>query len=142
MSGVRSIDLVAGLEQAMNGLAARQKVIASNIANATTPGYKARDAQMPDFSALLAAKRANAGSDGPISTPSIARTPAMQRLAGLNGRGLEDRRGGEMRADGNTVALETEMMRMAETQAQFAATASLYKKSMGLMRTALGRGNS
>lgn len=41
--------------------------------------------------------------------------------------------------NGNAVSLEEEMIKVADTQAQFQAAASLYSKAMSMMKTAIGR---
>ena len=44
----------------------------------------------------------------------------------------------EFSANGNAVSLETEMIKVSETQAQYAAAANLYGKAMTLMKIAIG----
>jgi flagellar basal-body rod protein FlgB len=39
---------------------------------------------------------------------------------------------------GNAVSLETEMIKVSDTQAEFQAAANLYSKAMSLMKTAIG----
>ena len=49
-------------------------------------------------------------------------------------------RGGyDVRPTGNAVNLEDEMMKVAANQMDFQAATSLYSRSMGLFRTALGK---
>ena len=47
--------------------------------------------------------------------------------------------GAETRPAGNAVSLEDEMLKVAENQMDYQAAASLYTKSLGLMKTALGK---
>jgi flagellar basal-body rod protein FlgB len=60
------IPLFQGLVQKMGWLAQRQQVLARNIANANTPGFKPKDIEKPDFSALLEgqSRGSAAGRDG------------------------------------------------------------------------------
>jgi flagellar basal-body rod protein FlgB len=46
----------------------------------------------------------------------------------------------EMSPDKNAVDIETQMVKMAQTQADFQLISSLYRKQVGLIKTALGRG--
>ena len=78
--------------------ARRQQVIASNIANADTPGYKAVDF---DFTrALQAAIRSPGGTDAPKLRPLRAAQPA---------------------ADGNTVEMDAERARFADNAVRYEA---------------------
>jgi flagellar basal-body rod protein FlgB len=44
----------------------------------------------------------------------------------------------EANPSGNSVSLEQEMIKVADTQAQFQAASSLYGKTMTMMKTAIG----
>jgi flagellar basal-body rod protein FlgB len=58
--------LIAGITRSMHALSERQQVIAQNLANSETPGFKARETVAPDFAGLLAAQ-------GVAGTPRVAR---------------------------------------------------------------------
>lgn len=80
----------------------RQKVLASNIANADTPGYQARDI---DFAAALRqATSPAAGSGGTGSTALLYRQPDQPTL------------------DGNTVDLDRERANFADNSVRYEAT--------------------
>ena len=79
----------------------RMGLITSNIANAATPGYKARDI---DFAAALAARSGGAGTDSAIESATRYRIPTMPSL------------------DGNTVELANEQMAFAENAVAYSAT--------------------
>lgn len=81
---------------------ARMGMIASNIANAATPGYKARDI---DFAAALRAKtEGGANNDTAIAGATLYRVPVMPSL------------------DGNTVELQNEQLAFSENAVGYAAT--------------------
>ena len=125
------------LVAAMRHLTARQQVIARNIANADTPGYRARELTRPDFATHLG--RAGAGT---VARPAIAPTPAMLALGasergGGSGRLVTDRAISEIKPDGNTVTLEDQVMKLGQIQAEFNAAAGLYAKQVALMRRAV-----
>ena len=71
----------------------RMGILTSNIANAATPGYKARDI---DFSAALNARVDGADNQDAIAGSTLYRNPVMPSL------------------DGNTVELANEQMAFAE----------------------------
>jgi len=98
----------------------RMGVIASNIANAATPGFKARDV---DFAAALDARLAAARGDaaaGMRSEPDLLyRTPTMPSL------------------DGNTVELSREQLAFAENAVRYSATLSFVKGKVSTLTRAL-----
>jgi len=141
MSGTPS--LIAGIAREMHHLADRQRVVAQNIANNDTAGYKARDVAAPDFADLLAQQGAGGSGRAGVARPRVAPTAAMAALgsrAGVGAGTILDRDVGETKPDGNNVTLEEQLLKMGQIQADFAAMTSLYRKGQGLMRTALGRG--
>lgn len=130
-----SMSVVAGLERAMTHLAQRQKVIAGNIANADTPGFKSHDLTGPDFSGLLAsvAERSDTG----ITRPTIAKPMIgirTERTASFATNAAE------VKADGNDVSLEAETLRMGDIQARYMLVASLYRKATQMMKIAIRPG--
>ena len=79
----------------------RMGVLASNIANSSTPGFKARDI---DFQKALASVQDGNISDGAISSATMYRVPLQPSL------------------DGNTVDLSTEQTAFAENAVQYQTT--------------------
>ena len=109
--------------------AARQRMIAANIANADTPGYVARD--LEDFASRMR-------DSAPVG---LRATQARHVAAGDwgNAGGAAVDAGGEPSPNGNTVSLEDEMVRAADARRQFDLSLSIYQSGMSLMRTAIGR---
>ncbi|MEM1066175.1 MAG: FlgB family protein [Pseudomonadota bacterium] len=108
---------------------ARQRLIAENVANADTPGYTARD--LPAFRAMLA--------DAPFD---LRRTRSAHMHVGDGAMGGMEVQvaAGEVAPNGNSVSIETEMMRAAEARQQHDMAIAVYKGALDLMRSALGRG--
>ena len=101
----------------------RMGVIASNIANAATPGYKARDI---DFNAALDARisadRSARGGGGAASAPRtgmVYRRPTMPSL------------------DGNTVELNREQVAFAENAVAYSATLAFVQGKVNTITRAL-----
>ena len=128
-------DLLSGIAGAMKHLAARQRVVAGNVANSETPGFKARDLAAPDFAGLV---------DGRVARPQVRMTSGVTALGARGGDGtgrmIADTDVGEVKPDGNNVTLEDQLLKMGQVQADFAAMTNLYRKQQALMRTALGKG--
>jgi flagellar basal-body rod protein FlgB len=130
-------DLMAGAARQMHFLAERQRVVAQNIANSETPGFKAQDVTVPDFADVLG----TAGTTR-ITAPRVAATAGMVALGartGVNPSVVTDPDTFETKPDGNTVTLEDQLLKMGQIQADFAAVTNIYRKQQALLQTALGK---
>ena len=128
------------IAQAMRHLGERQRVVAQNIANSDTPGYRAQEVAEPprSFAAMV---------DGRIATPRphVVLSEGMRRLGARQlstGALIPDPTISEVKPDGNTVTLEDQVLKMGQIQADYAALTGLYRKQMALMRSPLGKGGS
>jgi flagellar basal-body rod protein FlgB len=130
---ISDIPLFSMLRTRMHWHQERQQVLADNVANADMPKFKPHDLVAPQYDRPLQA------SDAPIG---LMRTESSH-LAGLSGNsGAQFRtsRGGyDVRPSGNAVDLEDEMMKVAANQMDYQAATTLYSRSLGLLKTALGR---
>jgi flagellar basal-body rod protein FlgB len=129
------VPLLSMLKGRMSWLEARQDVLSQNVANADTPGYVAHDLKPMDFESLLK----NAG--GSRFQPGLAVTDSRHiAITSSSGTfGSSESPDVEASPNGNSVSLEQEMIKVSDTQGQFAAATNLYSKAMQLMRTALGK---
>ncbi|NKJ40733.1 MULTISPECIES: flagellar basal body rod protein FlgB [unclassified Novosphingobium] len=117
MSESASTDGLFGIHGAALELrATRLGLLASNIANAATPGYKARDI---DFGAALKARLAGASQGQAEAGATLYRVPVMPSL------------------DGNTVELATEQTAFAENAVGYSATLEFIKGRVGEVTRAL-----
>jgi len=129
---VSDLPLVSMLKTRMHWHQSRQKVLAENVSNADTPGFKPRDMKAPDF------RPGGTVAGGSIG---IERT-AAGHLGGTDGRRAEEEgpaRRFETTPSGNAVNLEDEMMKVSQNQADFQLATSLYQKSLQMLRLAAGR---
>lgn len=94
----------------------RMGLITSNIANAATPGYKARDI---DFAAALKARSEGLGKDATTARATLYRVPVMPSL------------------DGNTVEMATEQTAFAENAVGYQATLSFIRGRVDTLTRAL-----
>lgn len=133
---LKSIPMFSVLRASMHWLDGRQKILADNVANASVPGYKAKDLEDLDFSAALSAvSKRNTGHLSHLSHRSGS--ASHQRGQGPASIGIIDAPGSETSPDGNSVVLEEQMMKVTETQVRFQAAAGLYQKGLGLIRIAI-----
>ncbi|MBW2185819.1 MAG: flagellar basal-body rod protein FlgB [Desulfuromonadales bacterium C00003068] len=106
-----------------------QQVIAGNVANAQTPGYKA---QRLEFEGALRQAVEGRGQDVTVTHPqhisthggSIGRVEATVSEVG-GGGGL---------GDGNTVSVDQEMILLAQNQIMYEASAQLLSKKMSIIK--------
>jgi len=98
----------------MNLLSARQKLIASNIANLDTPGYKTQDVDFQtEFQSAI-----NSGGN-PIEVPGL-----------------------KVNNDGNNVSLDRETRLLSETALRFSIASQLMKGQLSTMKSAIDEGRN
>ncbi|HLH01610.1 MAG TPA: flagellar basal body protein [Bryobacteraceae bacterium] len=109
------LDPVAGnLEHYMTLLSTRQRLVASNIANADTPGYKTLDI---DFDSEL--------------QNALNSAPTAHEVSGLVNKN-----------DGNNVNLDRESRLLAENALRFNLASNLMHSKLKIMRMAIENGSS
>ncbi|MBU2583340.1 MAG: flagellar basal body rod protein FlgB [Alphaproteobacteria bacterium] len=111
----------------MEWLAARQSAVASNIANADTPGYRARD--VAEFSSFIDGSRLDVAttSNGHLSFDTTGRFGVRAVNAAS----------GEAKHSGNTVSLEHEMVRAGELQGQHTLAVSVVRAFNQMLASAV-----
>lgn len=121
---------VALAEARLRWLDARQRVLAQNIANADTPGYRPSD--LAPFAQSLAAA-------APAAAMQQTNAQHMAGAGGRDPRARQERRLADRSMDGNGVALDREAMRVADTETAHALAIGLHRRYLAMFRTALGR---
>jgi flagellar basal-body rod protein FlgB len=110
----------------------RADVVAGNLANVDTPGYKARDV---DFRAAL--QDAVAATDDPATMkrthPSHMGRPDLSPEFETEDRKVDE----NIRVDGNTVDQDKEMQKLAESQLLYNAAIVALSRKNNMIRTAL-----
>src|SRR5215213_601734 len=107
------LDRLAGqLERYMDLLSARQRLVASNIANADTPGYRTQDV---DFQSEMRS--------------AIGGAPRVVDAAGLAAKN-----------DGNNVSLDREARLLAENALRFQMASNLLRSQIRQVRSAIDEG--
>lgn len=128
------------LRSRMDWLNTRQKVLARNVSNADTPDFRAMDLKQPSFAELMRNSERRGQLDDRLGMTKTH--GAHIRPGGFSsGRaefGGEEESKYEVSPTGNTVVLEEEMMKVAETTAQYEIVSTLYRKGMSMMRVAIG----
>ncbi|HRC26197.1 MAG TPA: flagellar basal body rod protein FlgB [Alphaproteobacteria bacterium] len=133
---IQNIGLFKAIGAKIDYLDARQKVIAQNIANADTPGYRPSDLTPIDFGQVLKTL------DGEKMAVRIDVTnPLHMPEPGVvaSTQADEQKKTYEVAPAENSVILEEQMLKATQNQVDFNLAINLYQKNLNMIRTALGR---
>lgn len=108
----------------------RQALVAENVANADTPGYRARD--LPDFADAYRAS---------VQDSDLRRTRPGHLSSDDKGpfAGTAVPQPGETSPNGNSVSLETELVRAADIRSKHNLALTVYSSSLDIIRASIGR---
>lgn len=122
------------MTERMDWLSQRQRVLSENIANADTPDYGARDLEQLSFADTMQRQQMQV---------TLNVTQAQHVAMPQANNTFEEGEAGavyETSVSENSVVLEEQIMKMAQTAGDFNVTTNVYKKYMAMHRIALGRG--
>lgn len=131
---ISDLPMLSALRTRMQWHQERQRVLAENISNSDTPNFKPHDLVEPKFD------RFGNSPTGQGAGLSLVRTSAGHIApSGGNASFAQNRGGYETRPAGNAVSLEDQMMKVSANQMDYAAATSLYSRSLGLLKIAIGK---
>ncbi|MGR3514781.1 MAG: FlgB family protein [Paracoccaceae bacterium] len=110
---------------------ARQAQVATNIAHADTPGYRARD--ITNFAETYQQS----------STNSDVRTTRSGHLTNANSQSnfrTFEVANAAAAPNGNTVSIEQEMVRGTDAKSSHSLALTVYRSAMDVLRTSIGKG--
>jgi len=114
-----SLDNVFGIHaQALRLRAQRTELLASNMANADTPGYKARDI---DFKGAMKAAASHTTHQGGLKTTHAGHMSGLGGATGIDSL-IKYRVPQQPSLDGNTVETEVEQAAFAKSAVEYQAT--------------------
>ena len=133
---INDLPILSALRTKMQWHQERQRVLAENVSNANTPNFRPTDLVEPKFDN----KGANVG--GGMGSLGMMRTSATH-ISAIGGAPSFRGDGGRSRfltkPAGNAVNLEDQMLKVSANQMDYAAATSLYTRSLGLLKTAIGK---
>ena len=131
---INDFPMLSALRTKMQWHQERQRVLAENISNSDTPNFRPRDLVEPKFDK-------NGASAAAMGSLAMTRTSASHiAVAGSGDTFAQNSRGGfHTRPAGNAVNLEDQMLKVSANQMDYAAATSLYSRSLGLLKTAIGK---
>lgn len=122
---MRIMDAVMeGLARALDLRGERQRVLAQNVANADTPGYRAREV---DFRAAMEAAFAERAEKGAVPEPEAGQRqmPVINDPAGV------------VREDGNSVDLDRQMVKLSANAMSYRVLSRILARKFDLIRMAI-----
>lgn len=132
---LNKLTLFGMLKGRMGWLARRQEVLAQNIANSDTPNYKPKDLKPLDFKRYLRGTQARI----PLATTSPKHFAGTRSSMSPYAE-MQNVKSYETAPNGNAVVLEEQMGKISETQLQHSLSTELYRKHIGMIKIALGKG--
>ena len=132
--GFADLPLITALTEKMKWHQTRQGLLAENVANAETPGYRGRDLKAFGFEEHMRNLSVTRIATEVTNAGHIA--AAGSGADGFGGRRINSF---EITPEGNGVTLEDEMMKVTSNQMDYQAATTIYTRSLKLIRTALGR---
>jgi flagellar basal-body rod protein FlgB len=140
------------LAGALTGLSTRQELIAGNIANIDTPGYRPASIDFESTLRMALSQSTSPSTTGALRAPDLgpsaslgmARSDARHfkgaTLQSVGGGGADPASfDGSLRNDTNTVDLESEMTALAESQLKFSAVATLISGRLGMLNDVVAK---
>ncbi len=133
---IQDIGLMQAIGAKMDYLNQRQSIIAQNVANADTPGYRPRDLVDVNFADML---KEQTRSD--VRPVSVAATDAAHIASGsetgvVNSR--KTRSPYEVAPAGNSVIIEEQLVNAGQNAMDYNLMLNVMQKQVGMFRTALG----
>jgi flagellar basal-body rod protein FlgB len=128
-------DSMIALDKGLDAMALRQQVIANNVANINTPGFKKQDVSFEDSLASAIESKQNSNSfkakSGEFSTVNPLNDVEIK---------VSTVKGTSMRYDGNNVDIDEEMSKLAETNIRYQAMSKLMSERFGGLKTVINGG--
>ncbi len=130
---LNSLPVFARMNKHMAWLTKRQEILAKNIANADTPGYRPSDLVPQKFGNML--RKASVGLE--MQKTTSGHIDQIRRVAHF--RANAEKKTYETAPDGNAVVVEEQLMKVSETQGSYRLATNLYAKHIKMFKIALGK---
>ncbi len=132
---IQNIGLFNAIGAKLDYLSQRQSLIAQNISNSDTPGYRPKDLKKVDFGVMLKAQTGEKSVN--IATTDDAHMPNV--ADGVDPKARKQKHTYEVAPAGNAVIMEEQLINANKNAMDYNLMLNVYKKQVGMMRMALGR---
>jgi flagellar basal-body rod protein FlgB len=131
---LQTIELLQLAAERMRYLQQRQNLISQNIANVSTPGFRAQDLLPFRFPSALVASLV-----GDIDAPLHLATTSPLHLQPAEPSGaVQQASSSTEKPDGNTVSLEEQMVKLSDNSSAFDLASTAYSQTIGILKMAIG----
>ncbi len=131
MSGWLDSPILQLLEKGLDASSLRQQVLANNVANVDTPGFKRSDV---DFQKVLASAMNGSAETLPLKETSPKHLPGV--ITGNKNVIVQDN-STSLRNDGNNVDIDQEMTDVAKNEIYFNAVTQAYNDKLNILNTVI-----
>lgn len=132
--GLNNLPIFAIMTKQMAWLTKRQEVLAQNIANSDTPGYRPQDLIPLKFRDLLRPMQRG------LEMKQTSGAHIAQTLRRSAFRDAKQKETYETAPDGNAVVIEEQLLKVSANQGSYRLVTNLYRKHVNMIRIALGTG--
>jgi len=122
--------VIRQLQESLGRLSMRASVVASNLANVDTPGYRAQRVRFAE----------ELGKVGGLEMSRTERGHLAPKTSGPTRATVYEAAASRVRQDGNTVDVDQEMTALAAVQGRYNAATQIVRKRLALMRYAVTDG--
>ena len=136
-----SLSLFSIMKAKLNYMSARQAVLAQNVANADTPGYRARDIAEPDFKRMLSGKSTDGGA-ARLKMATTSGSHITQGAGGISAKVMDRPKTDELNPNDNNVSVEEEMAKIGQNQMEYQKVLNMYGKTVSMFKIAIGNPNA
>lgn len=144
--GVRAgaASAIDALDRALTRSSVRGELLANNLANVNTPGYKRLDLVFEDILASVSGSAAGSGAGSPPASlrPAVTSSAhiAGSRTTASSAPQVTRAGGTSLRNDGNNVDIEAEMALLAENSLYYQALVREMNNRLSALRLAVTEG--
>lgn len=133
---IQNIGLFHALSSKLGYLSQRQEVLAQNIANSDTPGYRPKDLEKVDFGAMVKSLTGENNVSVAVTNDKHMPNPAVDAHADAK----KQKKTYEVAPAGNAVIMEEQLLKSGQNTMDYNLMLNLYQKQIGMVRMALGQG--
>lgn len=133
---IQDIGLMQAIGAKMDYLNQRQTLIAQNVANADTPGYRPKDLVDVNFADMLREQTRPSVETVPVQATNVSHITSGSETGTANAR--KTREPYEVAPAGNSVIIEEQLVNAGQNAMDYNLMLNLMQKQVGMFRTALG----
>lgn len=132
---IQNIGLLNAIGAKMDYLNQRQTILAQNVANSDTPGYRPKDLKEYDFSSLVDTEKTGVKAVH-VATTDDQHMPNVDQAFDPKSRKQRDMY--EVAPAGNSVIIEEQLIKTGKNTMDYNLMLNLYQKQISMVKTALG----